>query len=61
MNIKLKALLITLATVASPFVFLYMLFTHPAVIFFAGASVLIYLVYKVVLNHLEVKELKGPR
>lgn len=53
MNIKLKAFLLSIVYVASPFVFLYMLFEYPAVILFALLAVVIYLVYNAVLCHLE--------
>ena len=53
MNIKLKAFLLAIVYVASPFVFLYMLFKYPAVILFALLGGVIYLVYNAVLRHLE--------
>lgn len=58
MNIKLKAFLIALCYVASPFIFLYLAFKYPLVILFAAVGVLVYLVYNAVLARLEKNEVK---
>lgn len=58
MNIKLKAFLLALVYVAAPFIFIYVLFTYPLVIACLLLGLLIYLVYRGVLNNLERKELK---
>lgn len=57
MNIKLKALLLAIIIVASPFAFIFVLFKYPGVILLAAVGFLIYLVYNAVLKRLERKEL----
>jgi uncharacterized membrane protein YesL len=56
MNIKLKATLITLAVFLGPTTFCYTIVNFPLVILFASLGVLLYLVYRGVLNHFEHKE-----
>lgn len=56
MNIKLKAILITLAGFLGLFATLYAIAQYPAVLFFALMGGLVFLVYKAVLNYLEHNE-----
>ena len=58
MNIKLKAFLLALVYVASPFVFLYVAFQYPLIILFASISLIVWLVYNRVLNNLEYNNRK---
>lgn len=53
MNIKLKAFLLAIVYVASPFVFLYVAFMYPLIILFAALALIVYMVYNVVLNNLQ--------
>ena len=53
MNIKLKALLLALAYVAAPFVFLYVAFMYPLFVLFAALAFVVYMVYYLVLNKLQ--------
>ena len=53
MNIKLKAFLIALVCVATPFVFLYIAFMYPLIILFAAIALIVWLVYNKVLGDLE--------
>ena len=56
MNIKLKALLITVVGFLGLFATLYAIAQYPAVLFFALMGGLVFLVYKAVLNYLEHNE-----
>ena len=56
MNIKYKALLITVAGFFGLFATLYAIAQYPAVLFFALLGGLVFLVYKAVLNYLEHTE-----
>jgi hypothetical protein len=53
MNIKLKAFLITLATLVGIFGFCYTLVMYPIVILFVVLAGLFYAMYRLVLNFLE--------
>ncbi len=53
MNIKLKALLIALAYVTTPFVFLYVMFVYPLLILVAAVGFIVFLVYNKVLDDLK--------
>ena len=53
MNIKLKALLIALVYVATPFLFLYIAFMYPLIILFAAIALIVWLIYNKVLADLE--------
>lgn len=53
MNIKLKALLLTIGYVAAPFVFLLIAFTYPLIILFAAIALIVWMVYNKVLYDLE--------
>ncbi len=56
MNIKLKALLITLAGLFGLFATVYAIVQYPAVLLFIFLSGTVLLVYKAVLNYLELNE-----
>ena len=56
MNIKYKAILITIAGFFGLFATLYAIAQYPAVLFFALIGGLVFLVYKAVLNYLEHEE-----
>ena len=56
MNIKYKAILITIAGFFGLFATLYAIAQYPAVVFFALIGGLVFLVYKAVLNYLEHNE-----
>lgn len=56
MNIKYKALLITVAGFFGLFVTLYAIAQYPAVLLFALMGGMVFLVYKAVLNYLEHNE-----
>ena len=56
MNIKLKAILITLAGFFGLFATVYAIVQFPAVMFFIFTGALVYLVYRAVLNYLEHNE-----
>jgi hypothetical protein len=56
MNIKYKALLITVVGFFGLFATLYAIAQYPAVLFFALLGGLVFLVYKAVLNYLEHNE-----
>jgi uncharacterized MnhB-related membrane protein len=56
MNIKYKAILITLAVFFGLFAALYTIAHYPAIIFFAVLGALMYFLYRGVLNHLEYNE-----
>ena len=56
MNIKLKAILITLAGFFGLFATLYAITQYPAVLLFILISGTLFLVYKAVLNYLEHNE-----
>jgi hypothetical protein len=53
MNIKIKAFLLALLYVASPFLFLYVLFEYPLVILVVGLTAIVYIAYGAVLSQLE--------
>ena len=53
MNIKLKALLLSLGYVAAPFVFVTVAFTYPLIILFATIALIVWMVYNKVLYDLE--------
>jgi hypothetical protein len=61
MNIKLKAILITLAMPLIAFAFVYTIVQYPLIIVFTVFGGLLYAVYNAVLNHLELKEKRKPR
>ena len=52
MNIKLKAFLLALGYVTTPFAFLYVAFLYPLLILFAALSFIVWLVYNRVLYDL---------
>ena len=56
MNIKLKAILITLAGLFGLFATLYTIANYPALLFFILIGGLVFLAYKAVLNYLEHNE-----
>jgi hypothetical protein len=58
MNIKLKAILITLAMPLIAVALVYTIVRFPAIIFFAVLGSLLYFLYRGVLSHLELKERK---
>lgn len=53
MNIKLKALLLAIGYVATPFVFVYISFMYPLIILFAAIALIVWLIYNRVLYNLE--------
>ena len=53
MNIKLKAFLLTLVYVTTPFVFLYIAFMYPLIILFAAIAFIVFMVYRLVLSNLQ--------
>ena len=61
MNIKLKAVLITIAIPLIAVAIVYTIVQFPAVLLFAFLGAFLYLVYKAVLNYLEFKEKRKPR
>ena len=56
MNIKYKAMLITLAGFFGLFAAMYTIAHYPAILFFILIGGLVFLVYKAVLNYLEHNE-----
>ena len=58
MNIKLKALLLTIGYVAAPFVFLYVAFMYPLIVLFAALAFIVYMVYYLVLRKLQYEHHK---
>ena len=58
MNIKLKAFLLALVYVSTPFVLLYVAFMYPLIILFAALAFIFYGMYKLVLDTLERKNLR---
>lgn len=56
MNIKLKAFLLALVYVTTPFVFLYIMFVYPLLILIAAVAFIVYMVYNAVLIKLERSE-----
>lgn len=52
MNIKVKALLLSLVYVALPFVFVYATFKYPILILFLALAFIVWLVYNKVLDDL---------
>lgn len=58
MNIKLKAFLIALVYVTTPFVFLYVAFMYPLIILFAALALIFYMVYYLVLGKLQHEHTK---
>ena len=56
MNIKYKAILITIAGFFALFAAIYAIGQYPAILFFALIGGLVFLVYKAVLNYLEHNE-----
>jgi hypothetical protein len=61
MNIKHKAILITLAGFFGLFATLYTIVEFPLVLLLMALGGLLYLVYRGVLNHLEYNEKRKPR
>jgi hypothetical protein len=61
MNIKHKAILITLAGFFGLFATLYTIVEFPLVLLLIALGGLLYLVYRAVLNHLEYNEKRKPR
>lgn len=53
MNMKLKAFLLALVYVTTPFVFLYIMFIYPLLILVTAVAFIVYMVYNLVLNNLE--------
>lgn len=58
MNIKLKAFLLALVYVTTPFVCLYGAFMYPLVILFAALAFIFYMVYYLVLRKLQYEHYK---
>jgi hypothetical protein len=58
MNIKYKAILITLAMLLIAVALIYTIAKFPAVLVFAALGGLLYFLYRGVLSHLELKERK---
>lgn len=61
MNIKLKAMLLTIAIMGGFFGFVYTMVFHPIVIMLGVLAATFYGMYKLVLNSLQGKEMRGPR
>jgi hypothetical protein len=61
MNIKHKAVLITVAIPVILFALLIMIANFPMILFFAIVGGLLYLVYRAVLNYLEFEENRKSR
>ena len=61
MNIKLKAVLITIAIPLIAVAIVYTIVQFPAVLFFAVLAGFLYTVYKGVLNYLNFQEKSKPR
>jgi hypothetical protein len=61
MNIKYKAILITLAMLLIAVALIYTIAKFPVVLFFAALGGLLYFLYRGVLSHLEIKEKRKPR
>lgn len=61
MNIKLKALLLALVYVTTPFVLLYIMFLYPLLILVTAVAFIVYMVYNLVLNKLERNQRKNPQ
>ena len=53
MNIKIKAFLLALVYVTTPFVCLYVAFMYPLIILFAALAFVFYMVYYLVLRKLQ--------
>ena len=58
MNLKLKAFLLALVYVTTPFVFLYIAFMYPLIIVFAALAFIFYMVYYLVLRKLQYEHHK---
>lgn len=58
MNIKLKAFLLALVYVTTPFVLLYVAFMYPLIILFAALAFIFYMVYYLVLHKLQYEHRK---
>ena len=61
MNIKLKAILITVAGFFGLFATVYVIAQYPAVLFFALIGGVLYVLYRAVLNHLEEEQKRKQR
>jgi hypothetical protein len=61
MNIKLKAILITVAMPLIAVAMVYTIVEFPLILVFAVLAGLLYTVYKGVLNYLEFEEKRKPR
>jgi hypothetical protein len=61
MNIKLKAILITLAGFFGLFATLYAIVEFPLLLLLLALGGLLYLMYRAVLNHLEQELKRKPR
>ena len=61
MNIKHKAILITLAIPLIAIAFVYTIVQYPLILAFAVLVGLLYTVYKGVLNYLEFEEKRKPK
>lgn len=61
MNIKLKALLLALFYVSTPFLFVYVAFFYPLIILFSAVALIVWLVYNKVLSDLEFKNKNTER
>ena len=61
MNIKLKAVLITVSGLFGLFATLFTIVQFPAVLFFIFIGGTVFLVYKAVLNYLEHEEKRKSR
>lgn len=61
MNIKLKAFLLALFYVSTPFLFVYVAFFYPLIILFSAVALIVWLVYNKVLSDLEYKNKNTER
>ena len=61
MNIKLKAILITLAIPLIAVAVVYTIVQYPAILLFAVLAGLLYTVYQGVLNYLKFSEKRKPQ
>jgi hypothetical protein len=61
MNIKHKAILITIAMPLLAVALVYTIVRFPLIIVFTVFGGLLYTVYRAVLSHLEIKEKRKPR
>ena len=61
MNIKLKAVLITIAIPLIAVAAVYTIVRFPAILLVAFVGAFLYFVYRAVLNYLEFKEKRKPR